>query len=63
MFSLIKAWIDKKEMNSRADFDDPVALIHEAFLQFAVDGPQAHSVRGCWNIYFNLFANYLANDL
>ena len=45
------------------DFENSIAVLKNEVDQFIVGGPRASSVRGCWNIYFNLHDNFLNNAL
>ena len=58
-FALVKEFIRDNEEQAVLN---PVGFIDYAFLQFAIDGPRANSVRGHWNKYVNLYANYLRNN-
>jgi hypothetical protein len=56
-FKLVKEHIRDNEQEALAD---PVGFINRTFELFAIGGERAGSVRGCWNQYFHLHANYLA---
>ena len=62
-FKLVKGWIEGMEMTNPEQYDDPIMLINAAFDQFSVGRQHANSIRGCWNIYFQLHTNFLNNEL
>ena len=62
-FSLVKRYISYLESSTPYDFADTVGLIHNAFMQFRIGGPQADSIMGNWNDYFVLHNHYLNGSL
>jgi hypothetical protein len=57
-FALVKQWIQSNEMERIAD---PVYNINLEFHQFAIGGPQTHSVVGLFDLYRLNHDAYLAD--
>jgi hypothetical protein len=58
---LVKRYLNELDANAPEALDNPHQVLDEAFQQFSISGPQADSIMGNFNIYFDLHCNYLVD--